>query len=153
MRVYRIAAESVAKTANDAFSGNGGLHGMGRWHTTGRRVVYCASHLSLAALEALVHIQRANRIQPYVHYEADIPDGLSMDAAGLPVDWKTNILFTQTYGDQWLKSKATVLLRVPSVIVDSEFNFLLNPEHQDFNLAWIVRGPIPFAFDPRLTKP
>ena len=153
MRLYRISTFSFAHTPGEAFSGAGGLYGLGRWHTTGRRIVYCASQLSLAALESLVHIKRSNKLQPFTHYELEVPDGLVVNSVDLPADWKTNVVATQAFGDQWLAARTSALLRVPSVIVDAEFNVLLNPEHPDFTLAWVVRGPVPFNFDARLTQP
>jgi RES domain-containing protein len=35
-------------------------------------------------------------------------------------------------GDRWLKRGKTVILRVPSAVVPSESNYLLNPAHDDF---------------------
>ncbi|MBI2497892.1 MAG: RES domain-containing protein, partial [Opitutae bacterium] len=40
-------------------------------------------------------------------------------------------------------------LRVPSVVVPGEFNYLLNPAHPDFKRVKIGK-PEPFSFDPRL---
>jgi len=40
-------------------------------------------------------------------------------------------------------------LRVPSVVIPRESNFMLNPEHPDFN-SIAVDAPLPFEFDLRL---
>lgn len=153
MRVHRITAEVYGKTAVQAFSGQGGILGMGRWHTRGRPIVYCAQHQSLSALEALVHIQRSDCIQLYVRWKMDIPDKFITMPNDLPADWKMDIMATRAYGDAWLAGKKTPVLRVPSVHGDTEFNFLLNPAHPDFDLGWVTAGPIPSVFDPRLTTP
>jgi RES domain-containing protein len=42
-----------------------------------------------------------------------------------------------------------VALRVPSVIVPGEFNYLLNPAHPQFASVKIGKSE-PFLFDPRL---
>ena len=49
-----MARAAHARTGALAFDGTGGLHGSGRWHSRGRRIVYTASSESLAKLEALV---------------------------------------------------------------------------------------------------
>ena len=55
----------------------------------------------------------------------------------------------QMLGDNWLKSKETLVLKIPSVIIPSEYNFLLNPVHHDINKIKIVRKE-KFEFDKRL---
>jgi RES domain-containing protein len=42
-------------------------------------------------------------------------------------------------------------LRVPSAIVEGEFNYLLNPRHDDF-VQIKIATPEPFSFDPRMWK-
>jgi RES domain-containing protein len=51
--------------------------------------------------------------------------------------------------DAWLAGGASVALRVPSVVVPSEFNYLLNPKHGDFTRI-SIGASMPFPFDPRL---
>jgi hypothetical protein len=52
-------------------------------------------------------------------------------------------------GHAWLRSKASAVLRVPSVPIPEESNFLLNPAHAEFaKLA--IGTPKDFRFDPRL---
>ncbi len=52
-------------------------------------------------------------------------------------------------GDKWLISKETLVLKIPSVIIPSEYNFLLNPVHSDIKKIKIVRKE-KFEFDKRL---
>ena len=56
-----------------------------------------------------------------------------------------------TIGDEWLRSRASPVLRVPSVIIPGENNFLLDPAHADFAKLSIGK-PQDFRFDPRLIK-
>ncbi len=37
-----------------------------------------------------------------------------------------------TIGDEWLRSNVSPVLRVPSVIIPDDSNFLLDPAHADF---------------------
>jgi RES domain-containing protein len=49
-------------------------------------------------------------------------------------------------GTRWIKEKTSAVLRVPSVVVPRESNFVLNPEHPDF-ASIAVDAPLPFQFD------
>ena len=48
-----------------------------------------------------------------------------------------------------MASVQTPVPRVPSAIVPSEYNFLLNPAHRRFGEV-VIGEPEPFEFDPRL---
>ena len=50
-----------------------------------------------------------------------------------------------------LKEQRSAFLQVPSAILPSEKNFLLNPRHLDFSSVRIGQAE-PFAFDPRLLR-
>ena len=56
---------------------------------------------------------------------------------------------TQKIGNQWLLESKTAVLKVPSAIVDREYNYLLNPKHPDFSKIRIL-DVTPFSFDNRL---
>lgn len=137
MIFYRFGSDGKGK-AEDEFDGIGGLNGVGRWHIKGTRVVYGATSESLALLEKLVH--RTPSGPPiYPLYHADIPDGLIEPLAekDLPVDWRSIYppASTQRIGDQWLKSKKSLVLLVPSVLItggDGARNCILNPDHPEF---------------------
>ena len=153
MRAYRVTLAAYASSAAQTFSGQGGFVGMGRWHTAGRPVVYAARSLALAALETLVHLHRSTKIAPYVHLEVEIPDAQVEMARALPKELPTNIGATRAFGDAWLARRSSAALVVPSIIIPSELNVVINPAHPAFDLSWVVAGPNPFSFDPRLTKP
>jgi RES domain-containing protein len=55
------------------------------------------------------------------------------------------------YGSTRLQRARTAVLEVPSAIVPSEKNDLLNPRHPEFRRIRIGR-PMPFVFDPRMWK-
>lgn len=133
-------------------SGSGGIRAAGRWHSRGKRIVYLADHPANALLEMLVHLDRdiiptTYRLLKVVVPEAvaihDINDGL------LPPDWRSHPAITRELGDLWLDQSSSALMRVPSVIVPSAWNFLLNPVHPDaakIAIDEVVNAP----FDPRL---
>jgi RES domain-containing protein len=153
MRLHRIALAKHSATAAAAFDGQGGLHGHGRWHVRGKLIVYTAIHTALAMAEALVHLQRSNRIEAFNHWEIEVPDALIFSAPTLPPGWKNDVPFTQAFGDAWLSAKTSVGHLAPSALVPNDLNCLINPAQPQFDIRWVVSGPNPFHFDPRLTRP
>jgi RES domain-containing protein len=65
-------------------------------------------------------------------------------------DWKSliNFSFCQTIGSNWIGEGKTAVLKVPSIIIKQEHNYLLNPQHPDFKLIKLV-GVEEFGFDAR----
>jgi RES domain-containing protein len=52
-------------------------------------------------------------------------------------------------GDQWVKRGDSAVLEVPSAVIATDSNYLLNPHHSGFK-AIRVMPPRPFDFDFRL---
>jgi RES domain-containing protein len=52
-------------------------------------------------------------------------------------------------GDNWTKSKQNLILKIPSVIIPSEYNYLFNPVHKDIKKISIIKKE-KFEFDKRL---
>jgi RES domain-containing protein len=141
--------------AEEAFEGKGARLFGGRWNSEGVAVVYTSSAASLAALELLVHLPRGNDLRSFVifacTFNEDLVDHVSRDH--LPKDWHDYPPpeELQQLGDSWVLSGSSAVLRVPSVIIDSEFNYLLNPAHGDFGKIDIA-DPVPFSLDVRLLR-
>ena len=124
---------------NFACAGNGAAAVGGRWNSVGRPVIYLADSLALAQLEKRVHTpMRPPRDLAAV--EAIVPAAAVASAEGvvLPddwdadnVDWSVGSAASQCIGDDWLARGASLLLRVPSVVVPVGWNYLLNPAHPD----------------------
>lgn len=141
-----------AKQAPTAFSGEGAAKYGGRWNSQGRAVVYASATISLAALETLVHLVPPVLLR-YVVFRIDFDDALveKVEAGSLSRGWKAEppAKPSQAIGDSWVRQGRTAVLEVPSIIVPSESNYLLNPSHPDFKKISIGK-PKAFAFDPRL---
>jgi RES domain-containing protein len=151
MRVWRICHEKWAKTA---FDGQGAKIYGGRWNSIGIAVVYTSSSLALAALESLVHLGVKKMPLNYVAISADIPESLTIEKAELdklPQNWRSDPAPAElaTIGDQWVSLEASAILKVPSAVIDEEWNYLIYPEHPDFSRIQIGL-PKPFQFDARL---
>ena len=98
-----------------SLAGDGGLRASGRWHTRGKRVVYCAENPAAALLEVLVHFEIEIRDLPerYRLLKVNVPDDLQVDRVTLTdlgSDWIEDIQATRAIGDTWLKRAATSLL-------------------------------------------
>jgi RES domain-containing protein len=142
-----------SKYAENAFSGDGSAKYGARWNQKGTAVVYCSQSESLAQLEVLVRTQRAKDLALYVLIEVSVPEELIeiLRREDLPDDWNAlpESNTTRELGTKWATEKRSAVLGVPSVVIPSELNFLLNPEHSDFSKIKIGT-PKPVGWDPRL---
>lgn len=151
-RVFRLC---LSRFAHSIWSGDGGLHADGRWHTIGHRIIYTASSLALAQLEVLVHVPR-DSLPDLSYAVADIPDEVAVafvELDDLPADWIRFAPYppqTQKLGTEWLASGKTAVLRVPSA-VSPEYGYLLNPGHPDFQRIRLGKVE-PFRMDKRLFR-
>ncbi len=76
----------------------------------------------------------------------EIPDTLEIQKTEwLPAD--SNAI--RQIGDEWIVSKSTAILQVPSVLVPRQKNYLINPAHPLFGAIKIL-DTTPFAFDSRI---
>jgi RES domain-containing protein len=115
-------------------------------------MLYCGATASLCALEVLAH--SASLPAGMVVAQARIPNSLTIqtiDESDLPRGWSGPVPSkkTQDLGTEWISSGATAVLSVPSVVVPSERNYLLNPAHRDFHRIRFSPA-LPFTFDRRL---
>jgi RES domain-containing protein len=149
-RAYRI---TKARHTGSAFDGEGARLQGGRWSGVGTRIVYTSGSLSLAILEILVHLQQAAFLAGYVFFEIEFADNLVQDLepALLPPKWRISPAPPGTIriGDKWIADSPSAVLRVPSVIVPSEHNFLINPTHREFS-SIVIGDPRPLDIDHRL---
>lgn len=134
--------------------GEGARRYGGRWNKPGTPVVYTSGTLSLAALEYLVHVDSDILPDGLVSIRAIIPDSLKMEvinASDLPLEWKDKIIPVrlQQLGTDWVTHAKSAVLRVPSVVIEHEWNYVLNPRHPEFSqITWEAAKV--FSFDQRL---
>lgn len=144
----------TARYAESAFSGEGARLYGGRWNRKGVPMIYTSGSQSLAMLELLVQDEplRAR----YVMIPAILPKGLKIERIvpdQLPVGWRDIAAREQlqAIGTAWAKRRSSAVLAVPSAVIPSETNYLLNPLHASF--ARIEIGePRDFITDSRLTR-
>lgn len=145
-----------ARHAASAFDGEGARRFGGRWNARGTAAVYLSSSLSLAALELFVHLLPEDARLSFVAIRVEFPTSMKIDVlpdAQLPINWRAEPSpdSCKALGSLWLEKSTHALLRVPSIIVPSETNFLLNPTHVDVK-KMIIHKPEPFGFDARMWK-
>ena len=149
---WRIVQTHVA---DRAFTGEGSRRYGGRWNSKGYAVVYTSSSISLAILEVLVHIPIYGILEEYVYFPVEFDQDLvlPLDVDNLPDNWKKDPSprATKQIGDSWVESRESVILEVPSTIVPTEKNYVINPAHPDFKKLKIG-SPTKILFDPRLIK-
>lgn len=151
-QAWRITKE---KYAAKAFDGEGARLQGGRWSSAGTRIVYTAGSQPLAILEILVHLQQIEVLSSYVVFDVVFPEKFveTLDPGSLPKNWRVSPAppATLAIGDDWIKKSASAVLRVPSVIVPSEYNFLINPAHSAFG-GITIGAAKPLDVDARLLK-
>ena len=71
----------------------------------------------------------------------------------LPSNWRQSPAPArlQEIGDEWLRVDGSLVLEVPSSIIEHERNYLINPLHHDFKRLK-RSAPEPFVIDLRLIK-
>lgn len=153
LEVWRIVA---GRYRDHAFDGEGARLYGGRWNFPGTPAVYASTHLSLAALELLVHLDPDTMPDDLVAIPARVPPEVGvdeLDASTLPEDWRRYPApeAVQELGDSWLRSRSAAVLIVPSVVLPRERNVVLNPGHPSFSRLEIG-DPESFELDPRLWK-
>ena len=152
MRVYRLSKEKY----KEDLSGMGAEKFGGRWNSKGTRMVYTSDSRALAKLEVAVNVALHRIPKNYFLTIIEIPDTEVADYNMKLLEgknWKNNppIKFTQSAGDNFVKSATHLALKVPSAVVEGDFNFIVNPEHSNINSIKIVSSE-KFSFDMRLFK-
>ena len=137
MRVWRIGTDTPRYAADDS-TGKGAEITGGRWNEVGVPMVYAATSRALACLETVVHLNGGWLPLNRYLVEIIIPDDLmaaaeTPDPTTLPVGWDAEPSGTISIGlgSNWIRSKRSAVLMIPSVIVPEEQNALINPTHPD----------------------
>lgn len=149
MDVFRI---SKTKYAND-LSGFGAEKFGGRWNSKGNAVLYTSSSRALALTEILVHIPVHFLQNDFSVIHLELPKSAlvkEFKLSDLPSNWKQipASQSTQIIGDYFIEENNFLALKVPSVVVEQEFNYLINPHHKDFKKVKI-KSIEAFSFDER----
>jgi len=148
--VYRITGK---KFAHDITGTGAAMYG-GRWNKKGTPVLYTGESKEIALLETIVHTP------PMLIPNLDIiifeiPNNsiTEIKIQDLPSNWTDypapSIL--AKLGAEWTKKGETLALKVPSCIIHSSHNFILNCRHLDYGKIKMIEHK-DFHFDSRLNS-
>lgn len=126
MRVYRV---SKTQYAND-LNGTGAKLFGGRWNHVDVPCIYTSASRSLAVLEfsVNVNVDYIPRALSICVFEIDESRVKEIKIKNLPGDWKDlpAPYSAKEFGKKLLQ-KGNSILKIPSIIIPDEFNFILNP--------------------------
>lgn len=138
MIVFRIGKEQYSKD----LSGNGAKLYGGRWNNTGVPCVYTSQSRALALLEYSANVGMdfipPNLCFTLIEIETDLIDETVFE--NLPKDWNAipSSSSTKLLGSTKLAQSNLPILKVPSVIIPNEFNYIINPLFLDNNSLKII---------------
>ncbi len=152
MNVYRL---TKLKYATD-LSGNGARIAGGRWNKKGTPLLYTSETRSLATLECLLHVPLGIVPKNLIMLTLYIPDSVTtkeFHTKDLHIKWDVYPASGELsdLGTRWAFQERELLLFVPSSVVKSERNILINPLHHEIKLVSIIESEN-YRFDPRLLK-
>jgi RES domain-containing protein len=149
---YRLVRRA---RVSDAFSGEGARRYGGRWNPKNISAVYGSEHLSLAVLEFRVNQATYDPKDGYVYFLFEFDKALAETVTEPPEGWRERFspdgskTAAQAFGEDWFLESRSAVLSVPSAVLETERNFVLNPRHPDFQKIRI--GPkMELNLDPRL---
>lgn len=150
MRLYRLSKLKYSKD----LSGKGAELGGGRWNSKGTPMLYTSQSLALLTTEVAVHVPLGILPKGYYAITFEVPNSLTIEEIrinSLPADWKSipHSNSTQLLGDDFIASSRSLILKVPSAVIQGDYNFLINPGHPDMVKVKILEIQ-PYEFDSRL---
>ena len=85
-----------------------------------------------------------------------IPDNMEIKEifeSDLPEGWKEfpHPVSTRKFGNDFVSQKQFCVLKIPSVVTQGDFNFLIDPNHKNFNKIKVTKME-KFPFDNRIFK-
>lgn len=150
MKLFRL---TKAKYSKD-LSGKGAEIAGGRWNSKGVPMLYTSNSIALATTEVAVHVPLGILPKGYVAIIYELDDVTIIEQlkeSKLPPGLRSvpHSRSTQLIGDDFIISRRVLVLKVPSVVIQGGFNYLINPNHPDLNQVSIMKIE-PFEFDKRL---
>lgn len=150
MLVYRI---TTRKHAGD-LSGSGAAKFGGRWNKKGLPVLYTGENKEIALLETIVHTPPL-LIPALDMLTLEIPDDsiTTIEIENLPENWDVYPapVILSEIGENWIKQRKTMALKVPSSIIHTSHNYILNCMYSAYTNIKIIKREN-FKFDARLKK-
>ncbi|MEK6482511.1 RES family NAD+ phosphorylase [Catalinimonas sp. 4WD22] len=160
MIVYSLSKEKYCKDLSEYRGSGARLYG-GRWNPKGVSLLYTAESRALAAMELAVRLDVSDLPEDLVLVVLEVARGRKKDLIteikneDLPGDWDCypNKLSSQRIGEKFVNEGKYLAIKVPSVSIKGDFNYLINPFHVEFNKYVKIITVELFSYEPRLRKP
>ncbi|MDZ7740823.1 MAG: RES family NAD+ phosphorylase [Bacteroidota bacterium] len=149
MLLYRIVKEAYA----GALFASGRA---GRWNEEAQWVIYASGSRALASLELLVH---AGSLRPLTGFKmlvvsVKLPENKTerILVSDLPENWRSVQAYPalQEIGSRWYRQQESLVLKVPSVLVPRESNYIIHAKHPDFATKVAIIRKEAYFWDERL---
>ncbi|TKB98272.1 RES family NAD+ phosphorylase [Pedobacter cryotolerans] len=148
MLVYRISSPKYIEDLSGAGSKQYGA----RWNDKGVAMVYFAESRAMAVMEVLVHLRPEDIDKDFILAEFEISDDsiLTINISDLPESWKeeSEVETLKEIGNKFIKENKFLIMKVPSVIIEEDYNLVFNPNHPHSNKIKLIEKRI-FKFDVR----
>lgn len=151
MIVYRLSKSAFSED----LSGKGAEKAGGRWNSKGVAMIYTGSSRALCVAEVAVHLPLGIIPSDYEMVSLQIPDNsiCKIDIKRLSGEWRSfpHPDSTQKTGYDFVRDNKHLVLKVPSAVVQGDYNLLINPRHPEIKKVRIISRE-PFIFDSRMFK-
>jgi len=152
MIIFRLANKKYCQD----LSGSGAEITGGRWNFKGTKLLYTADSRALCMAEIAVHTPIGVMPVDYYLITIEVPDNPNtkqIEPNPLPDNWRKfpYSKVTQELGEDFVDKNEDLYIKVPSAVVQGDFNILINPKHSDFDKVKIIKTE-KFNFDERLFK-
>ena len=151
MIVYRIGNAVYAED----LTGNGAKIYGGRWNHISVPCVYAAESRALAVLEYSVNVHLSAILRALSITAIDIGKAIIQELliSDLPGNWRESPApsTTKDLGSDILNRADAAIIKIPSIIIPEEFNYILNPAHPDagnFKVVYVKD----FVYDIRIKR-
>jgi RES domain-containing protein len=115
----------------------------GRWNGAGRKVIYAAESIPLAFMENMIRRKGLGFNKDYAIMIIEVPDTLEItvvEHSTLASGWRdfADYSICQAVGNDWYDKGLTPVLKVPSAILTTNSNYVLNCLHPDFKSVKLI---------------
>ncbi len=151
MLLYRL---SKTEFAGDLAGTGAKLYG-GRWNNKGTACIYTSVSRALAVLEFASNVELEFVPNELSITTYELPEELChvLKAKDLPKNWTEtpSPQSSKDLGSSYFSDNSILCLRVPSVVVPEEYNYLINPNSDKIDTVKVVKIT-KFQFDSRIKK-
>jgi RES domain-containing protein len=149
MKVFRLSKSKYRKD----LEGIGAKKAGGRWNNVNVACVYTSDSRALAVLEysANIELEFVPRALHITTYEIPEDEFIQFDEADFPGEWKAvpSASSTKDFGSFYMNDPDVLGIKVPSILVPEEYNYLINPNAKNISTIHVLEAK-DFIFDVRV---